>query len=57
MAIIWPVNLTPADKQQVTMLARRRAQLGLAASYAETIRASVALAMTASDDDLRKGEL
>lgn len=57
MGEIWPVNLTPADKAQVTALARRRAMLGLAASYAETIRSAVALAMTASDDDLRRGEL
>lgn len=57
MAEIWPVNLTPADKQQVTMLARRRAVLGLPSSYAETIRSAVALAMTASDEDLKRGEL
>ena len=57
MAEIWPVNLTPADKQQVQLLARRRATLGLQSTYAETIRSAVALAMTASDDDLKRGEL
>lgn len=57
MAEIWPVNLTPADKLAVTALAQRRSRLGLGASYAETIRTAVALAATASDDDLRKGEL
>lgn len=57
MAEIWPVNLTPADKVQVTALAQRRAALGLNASYAETIRAAVGLAATASDDDLKRGEL
>ncbi len=57
MAEIWPVNLTPADKVQVTGLAQRRARLGLTASYAETIREAVRLAATASDDDLKRGEL
>ena len=57
MAEIWPVNLTPADKVQVTALAQRRAALGLNSSYAETIRAAVGLAATASDDDLKRGEL
>lgn len=57
MAEIWPVNLTPADKDAVTELARRRQRLGLSATYAETIRSSVRLAMSASDDDLRRGEL
>ena len=57
MAEIWPVNLTPADKVQVTELAQRRARLGLTPSYAETIRAAVTLALSASDDDLKRGEL
>ena len=57
MAEIWPVNLTPADKVNVTHLAQRRQALGLTASYAETIRAAVALAATASDEDLKRGEL
>lgn len=57
MAEIWPVNLTPADKVDVIALAQRRARLGLKASYAETIRESVRLASSASDEDLRKGEL
>ena len=57
MAEYWPVNLTPADKQLVSALARRRAVLGLSSTYAETIRSSVALAMTASDEDLKRGEL
>lgn len=57
MGEIWPVNLTPADKHQVSELARRRARLGLVHTYAETIRAAVALAATASDDDLKNGEL
>lgn len=51
------MNLTPADKVQVTALAQRRAGLGLTPSYAETIRAAVALALSASDDDLKRGEL
>lgn len=57
MAVIWPVNLKPDDKVIVTQLAQRRADLGLPASFAETIRSSVRLAMTASDEDLIKGEL
>lgn len=57
MAEIWPVNLKPEDKVIVIQLAQRRADLGLPASYAETIRSSVKLAMTASDEDLRTGEL
>lgn len=57
MAEIWPVNLTPADKAQVTELAARRRALGLTASYAETIRSAVHLALSASDDDLKRGEL
>lgn len=57
MAEYWPLNLTAADKVAVTALARRRAGLGLNSSYAETIRAAVALAASASDDDLKRGEL
>lgn len=57
MAEIWPVNLTPVDKTQVTELANRRRVLGLTASYAETIRSAVRLALSASDDDLKRGEL
>lgn len=57
MAEIWPVNLTPADKVAVVTLARRRQLLGLNSSYAETIRAAVHLAASASDDDLKRGEL
>ena len=51
------MNRTPADKRQVVLLAQRRAALGLPHSYAETIRTAVALAATASDEDLAKGEL
>ena len=54
---LWPVNLKQSDKNQVTLLARRRQALGLTASYAETLRAAVHLAMSASDDDLKRGEL
>lgn len=54
---IWPVNLTPADKERVTELARRRAALGLVSSYAETIRSAIALALSAHDDDLERGKL
>lgn len=57
MAEIWPVNLTPADKQEVTQLAQRRAALGLRHTFAETIRSAVALAQTASDEDLKRGEV
>jgi hypothetical protein len=57
MPEIWPVNLTPADKQLVIQLQARRARLGLGHSYAQTLRDAVALAMTASDEDLVKGEL
>lgn len=57
MAEIWPVNLTPADKVQVTALAERRAALGLGGGYAPALRAAVHLALSASDDDLKRGEL
>lgn len=57
MAEIWPVNLQPHDKVIVTALARRRAELGLVHSFAETIRTAVHLAMTASDDELLAGRL
>jgi hypothetical protein len=57
MPSIWPVNLTPTDKELVTQLAQRRQALGLVPSFAETIRAAVALAMTASDEDLKAGTL
>ena len=57
MPEIWPVNLTPADKALVIALQGRRARLGLGHSYAQTIRDAVALAMTASDEYLLKGEL
>jgi hypothetical protein len=57
VAEIWPVNLTPADRTEVVALAQRRSMLGLNSSYAQTIREAVRLAATASDDDLRKGEL
>ena len=48
------MNLTPADKQQVVLLAQRRAALGLPHSYAETIRSAVGLALTISDDSLAR---
>ena len=51
------MNLTPADKTQVTALAQRRQELGLTHSLAGSIRAAVALALSASDDDLKRGEL
>jgi hypothetical protein len=57
MAEIWPVNLTPADRVEVVALAQRRSTLGLTSSYAQTIREAVRLAATASDEDLKRGEL
>ena len=57
MAEIWPVNLTPRDKDAVTALAQRRAALGLPHSFAQSIRSAVALAMSASDEELREGSL
>lgn len=57
MAEIWSVNLTPGDKQIVTKLAQRRAQLGLVHSFAETIRTAVTLALSADDETLEKGSL
>jgi hypothetical protein len=56
MAEIWPVNLTPEDKRIVVKLAQRRKDLGLSHSFTETIRTSVRLAQTASDEQLVKGE-
>lgn len=54
----WMVSaMKQSDKTAVVELARRRAQLGLDHSLVGTIRAAVALAATASDDDLRRGEL
>jgi hypothetical protein len=54
---LWPVNLTTDDKSEVQQLAERRRTLGLKATFADTIRDAVKLAASASDDDLRKGEL
>lgn len=53
MAEIWPVNLTPADKEIVTRLARRRAGMGLVSTYAETIRDAVRGMLTLTDEDIR----
>lgn len=57
MPELWPVNLTQTDKEQVIYLAARRRTLGLKATYAETLRAAVKLAASASDEDLIAGEL
>lgn len=54
MAEIWPVNLTPADKKLVTALAERRRSLGLTQTYAAAIREAVRLALSASDEDLKR---
>ena len=51
------VGLTGEDKPLVAALARRRKTLGLSWTYADTIRDAVALASTASDEDLKRGEL
>lgn len=56
MTTIWPVNLQPADKEQIQILARRRAALGLPHTFAATIRASIALALATSDEDLDLAE-
>lgn len=57
MAEVWQVQLGQPDRKQVTLLAERRRGLGLPSSFTETIRAAVRLALSASDEDLRKGEL
>lgn len=57
MAEVWVVMMTAEDKPVVVALADRRRKLGLDSSYAATIRASVKLAASASDDDLMRGEL
>lgn len=57
MAETWMIVLSPKDRPVVEALAERRAKLGLEDSYAETVRAAVRLAASASDDDLRQGVL
>jgi hypothetical protein len=57
VAEVWVVMMTAEDKPVVVALADRRRKLGLDSSYAATIRASVKLAASASDDDLMRGEL
>lgn len=52
MAAIWPVNLTPADKEIVVRLAQRRAGLGLTSSYADTIRGAVRGMLELPDEDI-----
>lgn len=60
MVQIWPVTMAPEDKVQVTALSERLARLGLVGprgSYVGAIRVAVKLALSASDDDLKRGEL
>lgn len=49
--------VSDAQKAEFKALCRRRAALGLDASASETIRAAITLAASASDEDLKKGEL
>lgn len=57
MPNVWMAALKPEDRAAVVALSRRRANLGLESSFAETIRAAVKLAASASDEDLIRGEL
>lgn len=55
MPEFWPVNFNPADKEQATELAQRLTRLGLTPhTYVATFRTGLAIALAASDEDLRE---
>lgn len=53
----YPPTMKESDRQQVAALAARLAGLGLGGSLVGAVRCAVHLANSASDEDLKRGEL